>query len=67
MPNINYWSNRKEREEHAVHHTMLMEQLYKEETDDTVHAVKFTVLILSSRRMKRDGLKLFSTLLMEEV
>ena len=36
MPNMNYWSNRKEREEHAVHHTMVMEQLYKEETDDTV-------------------------------
>ena len=31
MPNMNYWSNRKERQEHAELHTMLMEQHYKEE------------------------------------
>ena len=36
MPNMNYWSNRKERQEHAELHTMLMEQHYKEEIKKSV-------------------------------
>lgn len=36
MPNMNYWSNRKERQEHAELHTMLMEQHYKEEIEKSV-------------------------------
>lgn len=36
MPNMNYWSNRKEREEHAIHHTMLMEQHYKDEIENSI-------------------------------
>ena len=36
MPNMNYWSNRQERQEHAQMHAMLMEQHYKEEIEKSI-------------------------------
>ena len=30
MPNINYWSNKQQRMEHATLHTMLMEKYFKD-------------------------------------
>ena len=36
MPNMNYWSDRQTRKEHALYVAMEMDQLYREETEDTV-------------------------------
>lgn len=36
MPNMNYWANRQQRQEHATMHTMLMEQKYAMEIEHCV-------------------------------
>ena len=65
MPNINYWSNKQQRMEHATLHIMLMEKNFKDAIQESIAKSKIyspdTVLIENSYRWT--GMKMRITLL----